>query len=322
VFDLSKKPYYLDQQTETPEISYFSRLWAWLELMRPPNIITAFADIMAGVAAAGGVVAIEQEVSGITWTSFGLLLISSLGLYGGGVVFNDVFDAKLDAEERPERAIPSGRVTKAGAAIMGATLLLVGVFAAFQVTVYSGLIATAITVLALFYDAWAKHSVFWGPLMMGFCRGGNLLLGCSILPSILPHVWFIALLPILYIASITLISQGEVKGGSKIAGMGALVLLNLVTIGLFSLVLLVPSFKLLTSIPFIALFTILVIPTFVKAAIKPVPRLIRSAVRTGVLSLIILNSAIAGGFAGFIFGICVLLLLPLSYLLSRLFAVT
>ena len=304
------------------ELSYTTRLRACLELMRPANIVTAFADILAGVAAAGGVLALEQEVSAITWSGFGWLLFSTFGLYGGGVVFNDVFDANLDADERPERAIPSGRVSQSGAAILGSFLLFLGMYAAFQVNVYSGSIAILIAAFALIYDAWAKQSAFWGPLTMGLCRGGNLLLGCSIVPGILFQVWYLALIPIAYIASITMISRGEVHGGSKASGMGALGLVNLVTVSLILLAFLLPSYKLLTTLPFVAFFALLVIPPFIKAAVKPTPELIRNAVQKGVLSLIVLNSAIAGGFAGYLFGLVVLILLPLSYLLSKLFAVT
>src|SRR5690625_6499540 len=81
---------------------------AALELMRPANIITAFADILAGFAAAGGVLALTSSGFDLEPDGVGWLLLATFGLYGGGIVFNDVFDASIDAEERPERAIPSG----------------------------------------------------------------------------------------------------------------------------------------------------------------------------------------------------------------------
>lgn len=312
----------MNKSTGQTNFSFSSRLRAYLELIRPANIVTAFADILAGFAVAGGVAALEQDIPAITWAGLGWLLLSTFGLYGGGVVFNDVFDAKLDAEERPERAIPSGRASQTGAAVAGGSLLLLGIYAAFKVTMYSGIIAVVIAICALIYDARAKHSIFWGPLLMGLCRGGNLLLGCSILPVVLPQVWYLAFIPVVYIASITLISQGEVHGGSKASGVTALVLVILVTAGLLLLSFPLPSYQVLTALPFVTLFGLLVIPPFSRAAIKPEAALIQKAVKRGVLSLIVLNSAIAGGFAGIFFGIGVLLLLPLSLLLAKLFAVT
>lgn len=68
-----------------------SRLLGLARLARPPNIITAYADIFAGYAAS----------SGANPAALPFLLLATTGLYGGGVVFNDVFDAQLDATERP-----------------------------------------------------------------------------------------------------------------------------------------------------------------------------------------------------------------------------
>lgn len=309
------------QPTKKTKIPFSTKLHAYLELMRPANIVTAFADILAGASAAGGVLLFDGMIPSLSPAGVGWLLLSTFGLYGGGVVFNDVFDADLDAEERPERAIPSGRATLAGANILGILLFFIGILTAFQVGSYSGIIAVLITFCALFYNYWAKHSSLWGPLLMGLCRGANLMLGCSIIPSVIPELWFLALIPILYIGSITLISQGEVHGGSKTSGISALILIIIVT-GSLLLFGYQSNYETLTALPFVLLFGFVVIPPFVKAAFTPEPALIKKAVKRGVLSLIILNSAITAGFGGFVFGIIVLILLPISIGLSKLFAVT
>lgn len=299
------------------------KLLSFLELMRPANIVTAFADIFAGFTAAGGIIVIDNTlpVFDPDQISLGFLLLSTFGLYAGGVVFNDLFDAELDAEERPERPIPSGRVSRAGAFTLGSLLLLAGVIFAFQVHNVSGILAIIIAVCALVYDKWAKHSSLWGPLFMGFCRGGNLLLGVSILPAVLPQVWFLALIPVAYIGAITLVSQGEVHGGDRTSGFAALGLIALVILALAALSV-DPNFALLTALPFLLLLGVMVIPPFFRAAQLPKPELIQKAIKRGVLSLIILNSTFAAGFAGITFGILVLLLLPISILFSKLFAVT
>src|ERR687889_847591 len=93
--------------------------------MRPANIVTALSDIVAGVAIAGYFT--TKGISNISWLPVLLLCLSTIGLYGGGVVLNDVFDAELDAVERPGRPIPSGLVKKRNAAFLGGSLLLGGV---------------------------------------------------------------------------------------------------------------------------------------------------------------------------------------------------
>src|SRR4029079_18735771 len=108
------------------------------------------------------------------------LLVATACLYGGGVVLNDFFDRHLDRIERPERPIPSGRVSPATAAVFGGGLLLAGVAAASLVTPSALKVAVAIVLLVLSYDSWAKRVPFIGPLNMGACRGANLMLGMAV----------------------------------------------------------------------------------------------------------------------------------------------
>ena len=281
--------------------------------MRPANIVTAWADVLAGFAAAG---AATSNLAPLAW-----LLLATTGLYGGGVVFNDVFDASLDAEERPERPIPSGRASQNGAIGLGSVLLIVGVLAAAQVSLTSAVIATGVAGFALLYDAWGKHQAAIGPLNMGLCRGGNLLLGVSAVPASVIDRPFLALIPIFYIAAITAISHGEVHGGKSGTGAIALLLLGVVLGGLLALNWL-PDYTLLVAAPFWFLFAVRVLPAFIRATRDPSVQAVRTAVKTGVLSLILLDATMAAGFAGVIDGLLVLSLLPLSMLLAQLFAVT
>src|SRR5690349_11307088 len=101
------------------------KLLGYLRLMRPANVITAVADVMAGIAIAGYFVQLVPGTFGwgtgpqISLLPVILLCISTIGLYGGGIILNDVFDAELDAKERPERPIPSGLISKKAATIFG-----------------------------------------------------------------------------------------------------------------------------------------------------------------------------------------------------------
>ena len=129
--------------------------FAVLQLMRPANIITAIADIFAGVAIAGFLIPEiwDQELI----IQILLLIISTAGLYSGGIVFNDIFDLKQDKINRPERVIPRGRVGLTEAKILGTSLFAIGLSSAFLVSTISGIIATSIMLLALSYDKYTKH---------------------------------------------------------------------------------------------------------------------------------------------------------------------
>lgn len=298
---------------------------AHIRLMRPANIITAIADILAGFAISGAALQVfpfsgqqpfPDLLSALVW-----LCIATVGLYGGGIVFNDVFDADLDHVERPERPIPSGAASVRSASILGGLLLLVGITAAWQVSVTSGLIAMAVAGLALLYDAWGKHQLLIGPVNMGLCRGGNLLLGISAIPAMVAEMWFMGLIPVIYIAAITMISRGEVHGGNRRALQGGILMYAFIIV----LILLLSVFSAAAwwqVLPFVLLFSYLIYPPLINALRKQDPRLIGKAVKAGVLSLIVLNASLASAFAGWQTGILVLALLPVSLWIARSFAVT
>lgn len=297
------------------------KLFGFLRLARPANIVTAFADILAGVAIA--FYTTPFQTSYLLPVAF--LLLSTLGLYGGGVVMNDVFDAALDAVERPERPIPSGLIPKKSAALWGIGLLTLGIVAAglvhwpffFSLSFW---LALLIALAALLYDAWGKHQSLFGPINMGICRGLNLLLGISLLPEAVLQNWYLALVPIVFIAAITMISRGEVHGGKKstlyaAAFFYAVVLLTIGGIAYWNK-------TVLTTIPFLILFAAMVYPPLFNAARHPIGANIGKAVKAGVLSLILMNAAWAAAFASPLLAVSMLLLLPLSLLVAKAFAVT
>lgn len=312
-----------------------TRLFACLQLMRPANIVTAMADILAGVAVAVGFLVSAMRGDGFQVSedfvlSLPLLLLATIGLYGGGVVFNDVFDAELDAVERPERPIPSGRVSLREAIILGGVLLASGILFAFWVSVLSGTVAIAIAFFALLYNKVGKHKA-WGPLNMGLCRGLNLFLGISVQTHsgtmdfypISQPVWpnYIIIIPILYIAAITSVSRGEVHGGSKKSFYVPFVLYGLVVSAILG-ILFFTGTPVWQSLPFLVFFAWLIFPPLIRAYRNPQPRHIGLAVKAGVIALIAMDAAIAAAFAGWFYGLLVLALLPVSRWLARYFAVT
>jgi 4-hydroxybenzoate polyprenyltransferase len=305
----------------------FHSLWAYIQLMRPANIVTAWADILAGFATSGLLTLTSEGVfQGILFGDrlipLAWLLLATTGLYGGGIVFNDVFDTEIDTTERPERPIPSGRASRLGAVFLGTTLFIIGILAASQVTLLSTILACGVAVAALLYDAYSKHNPIFGPLNMGICRGGNLLLGVSAAPSLLSEFWALALIPIIYIAAITTMSRGEVHGNQN-SSNGIIALLMIVTViaGLLGLCLLKNN-QIISVLPFIVLLAIRVLLPFFKAVSEPNSDNIRKAVRAGVLSLIVLDATIAAGFGSMTYGLLILLFLPISMALSQIFAVT
>lgn len=292
-----------------------------LILMRPPNLPTAAADIIAGAAIVGFFTNNYLQSGEASISGFLLLVFSSVFLYAGGVVLNDVFDFKIDAVERPKRPIPSGIVSLKAASYLGFVLLFMGIILSFLSNYTSGFVALLLAGVILLYDKLAKHHAFFGPLAMATCRGLNLLLGMSILglPQISNGIYII--IPMIYIFAVTLISRGEVHGNNKN---------NIVLSGiLYAFVILFILFYntkttdvILALIPFLILFALAIFTPLIKAYKINSPENIKKAVKAGVLSLVIMDAALAVSKSTWWVGLVVLLLLPLSLFLSKRFQVT
>ncbi len=140
----------------------------YLRLGRVSNLPTVWTNVLAGVALTGVWVAPAPQAF--------LALALSL-FYIGGMYLNDAFDREIDARERPERPIPSGRVHATTVFATGYGLLAAGL-AALAVEIawtrqggYSPTIAAGICLagVIIFYDARHKANP-WSPLLMGLCR--------------------------------------------------------------------------------------------------------------------------------------------------------
>lgn len=293
--------------------------YAILQIMRPANVTTSIADIIAGIAIAGYLISDmwNQEII----THIILLSISTACLYAGGIVFNDVFDIEQDKINRPERVIPSGRLALKTAQWFGSILFTIGIIAAFFVSKISGSLAIAIMLLALLYDKYSKHHVALGPLNMGLCRGANLILGMSINSQLDSKYYLIGILPVLFITAITLTAQKETKGKNKLAIAFAMLLDTMIVIGF---IIMHQYYKLSIKNALIFLIVWYGINAIAKlrAILNNNPKLIQQAVKMGILSLIPLNASYTAGFSSVTMALLLLCLLPLSLFLSKKFPVT
>ena len=200
--------------TSTQTIASKATPLTWLRLMRIPTVFTALSNILCGYLITHKLTTAELTQQ----TDLMLLLFSSAGLYLGGMVLNDVFDAALDAVERPERPIPSGRISRTAAAIFGALLLMVGVGCAAAVGTGSLLTAGLIVAAVLLYDGYLKSTVV-APLGMGTCRFLNLMLGASAATT-MTSVWQTTPMTVaaalgIYIIGVTVFARNEAGKSSS-----------------------------------------------------------------------------------------------------------
>ncbi|MEU7760174.1 MULTISPECIES: SCO3242 family prenyltransferase [Micromonospora] len=179
-----------------------TRLADLAELVRAPAALSVPGDVLSGAAAAGALGPRTPALAG-----------ASVLLYWAGMAANDWADRRLDAVERPERPIPSGRVLPAVALGVASGLTAAGLAVA---TAAGGRRAAAVALpLAATiwgYDLRAKNTPA-GPAVMAACRGLDVLLGASggrvvrALPAaftVAAHTW-----------TVTALSRREVTGADR-----------------------------------------------------------------------------------------------------------
>ncbi len=289
--------------------------------MRLPNVFTAIADVAMGFW-------FTHETLSPVW-GFAALLISTSCLYVGGMILNDVFDVEQDRRERPRRPLPSGRITARDAAAIGRTLLILGVIVAYLCmavipTRRPGFVASVLALLIYAYDCILKRTAL-GPLAMGGCRFLNVLLGMSASPQPWSSVNYLVAGGIgIYIVGITWFARREAAQSSKSHLLGGLITMLAGITMLWSFPRLLPQVE-QTSILHAQLYwtllwlgiAILIGWRFIRAVIKPTPQFVQSAIKTGILSIIVLDAAVVFGMRGCWPAIAILLLLLPAIFLGR-----
>lgn len=179
------------------------RLGDLTELVRAPAALSVVGDSLAGLAAAGGPPRARHA----------LLPLASACLYLGGMALNDYADRYVDATERPERPIPSGRVTPRTALTVGTALTAGGVAAAGLAGGRRALaVAVPLAACVWTYDLVAKDRPT-GPVVMAACRGLDVLLGATAgdVRAALPAAAGLTA----HTLGVTALSRGEVHGTTR-----------------------------------------------------------------------------------------------------------
>lgn len=210
-----------------------SVVMAHFELLRVPSLFTALADMSMAFLLVNRTPA--------PWLTFGCLLTASALLYSAGMVLNDVFNVEQDRRERPERPLPSGRISRAWARWLGYQLLifgsLVGIVAG-ATTGWSSVPRTAMVVVALTgaiwcYDAGAKRT-WLGPWLMGGCRLLHILLGMVVALAASgrgaswpePYQWCVAVAIGIYIAGVTWFARQEAGTSDRWGLLNGMILMT------------------------------------------------------------------------------------------------
>lgn len=295
---------------------------AYLQLMRLPNVFTAVADVAMGFLLTHDMQ--QFTPSPVSVGAFVLVVLASMLLYTSGMILNDVFDARVDLEERPDRPIPSGRVPLGFARFLGLKMMALGVAAAAAASYFVDdarplFVALALAACVLAYDGFAKKTVL-GPLVMGGCRALNALLGMSLAG----FAWDAGNYAVaqglgIYIVGVTWFARTEARESSRLA----LALATCVMAAGLTVLWAFPQWTERLNPPNNWLFFWIILGGLIlwrclRAILDPVPANVQLAVKQCIVSIIILDAAVAfaaQGPQGMIWALAILaLLFPMTVL--------
>ncbi|HOI72383.1 MAG TPA: UbiA family prenyltransferase [Methanobacterium sp.] len=139
----------------------------YLEIIRPGNAILAVIAVL-----------LMAIISGVFTMEVLIACIVVFVITGFGNAVNDYFDHKIDAINRPERPIPSGRISlKAAGYYSLALALLSNIMAILFLGLVPGLIVLVSTLLMFYYAHTLKKKLLIGNLLISFLTGLSFVFG-------------------------------------------------------------------------------------------------------------------------------------------------
>lgn len=270
----------------------------YLQLVRLPGIFTAFSNVLIGYFFS---FSFNSEIIFLPY-----LLATSGMLFCSGMIFNDYFDYNLDKKERSFRPLPSGKISKHNALLIGFIFLILANISASFLGFDSLIISLILSCIILFYNLKLKSISFLGIFNLSLIRMLNILLGFSIIGISFEFIQY--LLPLgIFVVGISILAKNEIKSNLVIYKKLNKIII-IITIAFVS-ILVINNFQ-FESLLFLGLFSFLsVYSLFFKK--------IQNQITVQLLSIILLDSILISFFVPLEFSILVSLLILPAYVISK-----
>jgi len=276
---------------------------AYFQLFRISGIFTVFSNILLGFF-------IVQN-STIQWISLVFLLTTSGCLFLSGITLNDFFDYKLDKKERPERPLPSDKISRKRALLFGITFLIIANLLASFVSIQALVLSLIMSGLIFSYNTKLKNITILGIFNLSLIRFLNIFLGAAQeLPN--KEIALIATPLAIFVAGIGILAKHEVSISSKHIILNKIFVI--ITILLTTLIVINNnvSYNLIFLIIFIALSS-LPFAIFNKAVNQDVKKIVTMQ----LLNIIILDAALIATISEILFAVITISLYIPACLISK-----
>ncbi|MGB0605504.1 MAG: geranylgeranylglycerol-phosphate geranylgeranyltransferase [Candidatus Latescibacterota bacterium] len=183
-------------------------LRALYDLSRPANgLITALSVGVGGLCSQGPMIA----------DAVLLAALSAACINAAGNAFNDLLDVDIDRVNRPERPLPSQRITLPTAAAFTAFCSLFGIWLGYAVSPQHALWAAGISVLLALYSLFLKTSVLWGNGLVGLIAAAAFPYGALTCGSV-GRAWIPGIFALLFHLGREIVKDVEDRSGDRLRG--------------------------------------------------------------------------------------------------------
>jgi len=145
----------------------------YIEILRPINAIMAVITVIL--------------MALITGRSDFTVLLASVVVFtatGAGNVINDYFDHEIDAINRPERPIPSERISRGAAGVYSIILFALASLMGFYLGLLPGLVVVSSSLLMVYYAWRLKKRCLVGNITISFLTGLSFVFGGMVLGEV------------------------------------------------------------------------------------------------------------------------------------------
>ena len=285
----------------------------YLILVRFPNLFTLPSNILVGFV-------IVSTLSQIVFVQVLFVVTISILIYCVGIMLNDYFDFTIDKKERPDRPLPSGKISRKIAILLAFVFSILVLILSFIVSMQTLAISSILLAVVFGYDKYLKKTPV-GPYTIATARVMNILLGVSVNINNIGNysqiviLTFVLSITFVYVSLIGFLSKYEIYGFSnnlKLFLFPTVLGIIITSIVLFSYA----GFFRYDSLIILALFSFIMGLSYYKISKKDSLG-IQKIIQNMILSIIILDSTFLSGIGGIELGLVVLTLLAPLHLLSK-----
>ena len=139
------------------------KIIAAFKIIRPINAIITFVSVI--------VAAFFCSPEEIAWFSVLLASFAAAFTLSAGNIINDIYDLGIDKVNRPERPLPSGKISKNSALILYFLFIAASLILSWFINLYAFMIVIIATILLVIYSKFLKRVLLVGNILIALLTG-------------------------------------------------------------------------------------------------------------------------------------------------------